>query len=115
MPVTKGRNLPGGNSNLLEDLWSGCADGCTSSGGRAISIFHGAPSLKRVLRGSLVSLAITAVYKGETGEAGVRRECDGNSLQMNRPEGKAGHPAVRESLSAKYAANREARELVIKI
>lgn len=42
--VTKDRNLPEGNSNLLEDLWSRCADGCTSSGGRAISIFHDAIS-----------------------------------------------------------------------
>lgn len=67
--------------------------------------FFTAPSLKRVLRGSLVSLAITAVYKGETGEAGVRRECYANSLQMNRSEGK-GHPTVHERLSAKYAANK---------
>lgn len=68
--MTKDRNLPEGNSNSLVKT---CGVDARTDARRPADgqfPFFTAPSLKRVLRGSLVSLAITAVYKGETGEAG---------------------------------------------
>jgi len=70
--VTKDRNLPEGNSESLRRTCGVDARTDARHPTDGQFPFFTALSLKRILRRSLVSLAITAMYKGEMGETGER-------------------------------------------
>lgn len=77
--ITNDYYLLGGNSNFLEGLWSECTRTDARRPADGQFPFFTAPSLKRVLRRTLVFLTITAMYKGKM------REERGIKVRRDRP------------------------------
>lgn len=78
--MTKYYNLLGGNSNFLDGLWNKCTRTDARRPADEQFPFFTAPSLKRVLRRTLVFLTITAVYMGK-----MREEERGIKVRRDRP------------------------------